>query len=155
MSPTLQGRLARAGQAGDDDELIAGNFEVETLEIVLARTDDDPVAGHRPIVSASREAGNQPESGVVGQFGCRGRRAGKNGVSARKGRARAFEPAAALSSGPRDDARCRTRGCDCPTASLCWRLYGHPVRWSWATQPDTTPAGCLLCNLSSLHQPSG
>src|SRR5439155_25252234 len=42
-----QRRLPRPGQPGDDDELIARDFQVDVLEIVLAGApDDDPITGH-------------------------------------------------------------------------------------------------------------
>jgi hypothetical protein len=41
-------RLARAGETGEDHELVPGNLEVYGLEVVLASAaDDDPVIGHR------------------------------------------------------------------------------------------------------------
>jgi len=43
-----QGGLAGAGEAGDDHQLVAGNIDVDVLEVVLARTlDQDEIVGHR------------------------------------------------------------------------------------------------------------
>ena len=39
-------RLARAGEAGDDDEAVARQPQADVLEVVLARAGDDEVAGH-------------------------------------------------------------------------------------------------------------
>ena len=44
-------RLARAGEAGDDDEAVARQPQGDVLEVVLAGAVDDEVAGHGPSVS--------------------------------------------------------------------------------------------------------
>jgi len=42
-----QGRLPRPGDAGDDDELVPRNLDVDVLQIVLARSSyDDGIKGH-------------------------------------------------------------------------------------------------------------
>ena len=47
-----QRRFPGAAQAGDDDQLVAGNFDVDVLEIVLAcALDDDRVAHGRRIIT--------------------------------------------------------------------------------------------------------
>ena len=47
-------RLARARQAGDDDQLVARDLDVDVLEVVLARPDDDDRVRHE---RANLEAG--------------------------------------------------------------------------------------------------
>ena len=50
-----EARLARAGKAGDDDEPVAWDVDVDVGEVVLARAaDDDGVLGHAPLLH-SRE----------------------------------------------------------------------------------------------------
>ena len=41
-----EARLARAGQAGDDDQLLAREIDVDALEVVLARTADRNMSKH-------------------------------------------------------------------------------------------------------------
>ena len=45
-------RLARAGEAGDYDQAVARNLEIDVLEIVLARAFDDDSIGHRSYAAA-------------------------------------------------------------------------------------------------------
>ncbi len=42
--------LAATGQAGEDDELVARNLEVDVVEVVLARTFDDDVLGSQTLL---------------------------------------------------------------------------------------------------------
>ncbi len=54
-------RLPRAGEAGDDDEPIAGHLHVDVLEVVLAcAADDDLVGGHRIVIVAGTEQMRTP-----------------------------------------------------------------------------------------------
>src|SRR6185436_9394645 len=60
-----EGGLPRAGQPGDHHQLIAGDLEVDGLEIVLAGPpDDDAVVGHAPRSYPGRPprvSGRRPE----------------------------------------------------------------------------------------------
>ena len=59
-----EGRLAGAAEAGDDDELVAGDVEVDVLQVVLAGAGDaDVVVGGRDCGGAIGSA--VEESGVV------------------------------------------------------------------------------------------
>ncbi len=54
-------RLPRAGEAGDDDQPIAGHLHVDVLEVVLAcAADDDLVGGHRIVIVAGTEPMRTP-----------------------------------------------------------------------------------------------
>ena len=44
-----QGRLAAAGETGEDDERVARQVDRDVLEVVLARAADDQLVGHREV----------------------------------------------------------------------------------------------------------
>src|SRR4029453_4304182 len=55
------GRLARSRQPGDDHELVAGELEVDRLQIVLAGTaDDDAIVGHGRSIILPRPGAVKP-----------------------------------------------------------------------------------------------
>ncbi len=65
-----QRRLAGTGQAGEDDQPVAGQLDGDVLEVVLPRpADDDRVAGH--LWRGYRRAG-EAGPGVAGEAGDRG-----------------------------------------------------------------------------------
>ena len=45
-----QGGLAGAGQAGDDDQLVARDLDVDVLQVVLAGAANDDGVGHGPFL---------------------------------------------------------------------------------------------------------
>src|SRR4029453_718670 len=54
-------RLARSRQPGDDHELVAGELEVDRLQIVLAGTaDDDAIVGHGRSIILPRPGAVKP-----------------------------------------------------------------------------------------------
>ena len=65
-----EGGLTRAREPRQDHELVAGNLEIDGLEVVLARAADDyPVIGHgRPILARAGAAG-EPEHERPGRGG--------------------------------------------------------------------------------------
>ena len=55
--------LARSGQPGDHHELVAGELEIDGLEIVLAGSaDDDPVVGHGRSIIPPASSGVKPRA---------------------------------------------------------------------------------------------
>ena len=63
-----QGRLARPAQAGDDDELVPRDLDIEILEIVLPRPfDDDGIAHKLWIISAGSSDLDAPADREIAQ----------------------------------------------------------------------------------------